>query len=126
MYWKVKLRPADTLFSKYIRTKAGNKCEYCGVSGEYKRLECSHYFSRRYESLRFDEDNCSCLCFVCHKELGHTGREEKEEYKKFMINKLGQKGFDLLELHKETSQKRDDKLQMVILREKMKELNEIY
>lgn len=122
MYWKIKIRNTDILYSKYIREKAGNKCEYCNKSGEYFKLENSHYFSRRHENLRFDDDNCSCLCFKCHQKLGHSGEKEKKEYTDFMIRKIGKKRFDLLRLRSTMIKKRDDKMDLLIIKEKIKEL----
>ena len=65
-------------------------------------------------------ENCDLLCnFPCHR-LWET--EDRGEYKEFMINKLGQEGFDLLMLRANTYKKRDDKMTELILNEMLKEL----
>jgi hypothetical protein len=108
MSFKVKIRPTDTVFSKYIRRNG--KCEICGRSDI--KLEAAHYFGRRKENTRFDERNVHCLCFTCHKK----SHEDKSYYKDWMIKKYGKAGLDNLELDSNTYKKRDDKLDMIILK----------
>jgi len=59
-----KLYVLDSLFSKYIRDRAGNKCEYCGR--EKGVMNCSHFIGRRYRNTRFKPSNAACLCYSCH------------------------------------------------------------
>lgn len=106
-YFKVKIRSTDTLWSKYIRRNG--KCEICGRSDI--KLECAHYFSRGKENTRFDERNCHCLCFTCHKK----SHEDKSYYKDWLINKLGKKGFEQLELDSNTYKKQDDCSDKIII-----------
>jgi hypothetical protein len=83
---KIKIDPLDSLFSKYIRLRAKGKCERCGKDyGGIKGLQCAHYHSRRKKSVRWDESNCVALCFGCHQHF----HEEPEEFKAFMIKRLG-------------------------------------
>lgn len=63
---KIKIDKRDTKFSLLVRERAGNVCERCGVSGDSKKLECSHIFTRSRRSTRWHPDNAQCLCFTCH------------------------------------------------------------
>ncbi len=55
----------DLLFSKYIRDRDDNKCQYCGKAG---RVECHHgVVHRRYMNTRYEPDNCVTLCGGCHR-----------------------------------------------------------
>lgn len=87
----------DKLYSDYIREKAGWKCARCGqVRKDDKRvMTCSHYFSRRNMSTRFELDNLDCLCLPCH--LYHWESEKQSEYQDYMKKKLGQKRYERLE-----------------------------
>lgn len=106
---KIKIRRADKVFSEYIRSRDNWTCQRCqkkypeGSQG----LHCSHYWSRRNESTRFEPDNCIALCYGCHMLWGHG--DERDLYKMFMINKLGLKRFKTLDVQAHTYQKKDDK-----------------
>lgn len=72
---KVKLDKRDKLFSKLVRERANWTCEACNEyfpEGERQRLHCSHIFSRRKRSVRFDPDNAAAHCFSCHQRLGEN------------------------------------------------------
>jgi len=97
---KIKLNPLDILFSKYIRLRAGGKCEYCG---EAKALQCSHFHGRRKQSTRYDLDNAAGLCFSCHQHLSENPYEHTEFFKK----RLGSERFDCLNIRANTVVKRN-------------------
>ena len=111
-YYKVKFRAADKNFSRYIRRREA--CEICGRMDI--KLEASHYFGRAKESTRFDPRNVKCLCFTCHKKT----HENKRYFTDFMLKELGQDGLDKLELDSNSYQKRDDKLNKIIISELLK------
>ena len=92
---KIKLDKLDILFSKYIRLKAGGVCEYCGQA---KTLQCSHFHGRRKRSVRWDEENCSALCFSCHLYLGENPYMHTEFFRK----RLGSERFELLNIRANT------------------------
>lgn len=126
-YFKIKIRPADKLFSNYIRAKSHYRCEYCQrlckVNDEWiYKLEASHYFSRRHESTRFDPRNVHALCFTCHKELGGYTREETGKYDLWMKELLGDE-YKLLKLEANRSKKKDDKLNLIVIKELLKSIN---
>jgi hypothetical protein len=130
--FKVKLRKSDILFSKYIRTRDGWRCVACDLDtetgskdySEHKQgLHCSHYWGRGRENTRFDPENCLALCLYHHKYSagwGHT--ETKPRFTAYLREKLGDKGFDLLEVRAYTYKKRDDLLDEIIVKELLKEL----
>lgn len=53
---------ADSLWSKYIRLKAG-KCEYCWST---ENLNAHHIFTRHSKSMRWEEMNWISLCAKHH------------------------------------------------------------
>lgn len=85
-YWITKL---DKLVSLIVREKAGWKCERCGTqyTPPTKALHCSHYFSRRHIGTRFDILNLCALCYGCHKRWEGM---KQEEYREFMVARIGQ------------------------------------
>ena len=61
LYWRNKL---IALWSRAIRSRAGYKCERCGVT---KRTNAAHLIPKRVWFLRFDLRNGMCLCPKCHQ-----------------------------------------------------------
>ena len=120
-FWqaKTKLRPADTLFSKYLRGLRGWKCERCGkdCSNNHHNLTVSHFKGRRYESVRFDPENCDCLCRSCHE---WAEARKKTEYADWKLERMGEKRFNLLLIRANQKGIKDDKMIMLYLKEKMK------
>ena len=117
---KIKLNPLDILFSKYIRLRAGGKCEYCG---EVKALQCSHFHGRRKQSTRYDPDNCTGLCFSCHQHLGENPYEHNEFFKK----RLGSGWFEMLNIRANMIVKRSKEDREKIkadLKERIKQLED--
>lgn len=114
---------ADNAFSQYIRLR-DSRCVRCGSEvvindkGLPVSHQASHYFGRGKESTRFDPENVDTLCAYCHKLWGG---EEREEYKAFKIEQLGQRGFDLLMLRSNTYQKKDRKMSLIIARQLLKQ-----
>ena len=103
---------ADALFSDYIRELAGWSCENCkrqfvkkeslGGSG----LECSHFWSRRNKSVRWDKENAAALCTYCHRRMG----ENPADHAAFFIKRLGNSRYDALGVRARTPQKVDEKV----------------
>jgi hypothetical protein len=68
---KIRIDKKDTVFSKLIRLRARFNCEKCGRYFPHGHgLQCSHFFSRRHQSTRYDPDNAAAHCFGCHQRLG--------------------------------------------------------
>lgn len=120
---KISITPLDRVFSTYIRTKANWTCERCHTKYHLPTmaLHNSHYHGRRKKSVRWEEDNCSALCHGCHLYFTSNPRE----HTLWMINKLGEKRYDLLTL-KANLMSPVDKFQQIALTQyytdKIKEL----
>ena len=126
--FKTKDRKTDILFSRYIRTRDGWRCLACGEnSKDYSEnkqgLHCSHYWGRGRENTRFDPENCISLCWYHHKFAWGHG-DGRGEYMNFMLHRLGEKGYQLLELRAHLTKDRDDKLDEIIIKELLKEVND--
>lgn len=88
--------------------KAGYKCERCGSSD---CVQWAHIISRTYKRIKFDLDNCICLCKKCHKyftnrpvewELWITekiGIEKYQELQKRAIDYVNKKRIDYVQIH---------------------------
>ena len=78
----------------------------------------SHYYGRSRENTRFDNDNVTLLCNLpCHRRWES---EERGDYTEYMIERLGQKGFEELTKRANTYKKRNDAEMEEILKEKIK------
>lgn len=70
---RLRIDALDSLFSLYIRARAGWKCERCGKfypEDERQALDCSHFVGRAHKGTRWDEENAACHCRGCHQHLG--------------------------------------------------------
>lgn len=115
---RIKRKPLDDLFSKYIRLKAENRCERCGNYS--KKLDCSHFWGRGRLNVRHDEENASALCCGCHKYLGSNA----EEHRAFFLKRLGQERYDLLQIRANTRWDGDEEALKLYFRKKISELKE--
>lgn len=120
---------ADDAFSEYIRRRDG-RCvnPQCQRRGEPNKnghcivgLDCSHFWIRKHESVRFDVENCDTLCRRCHRHWGGDGRPEYVEFKK---KQLGERRYNLLLLRKNTYQKKDRKMALMYARALLKGLGD--
>lgn len=116
----IKISTADKLFSQYVRSRAGWRCERC--NGYYEpptmALHCSHYHGRGKRSVRFDPENAAALCYGCHMHFTAHPLEHTDWFKK----RLGDNKFDLLMLRANTPQRVDEKLIRIGLRQLIREL----
>ena len=108
----------DVLFSKYERLRDNYTCQRCGTQHEQnsRGLHSSHYFGRSGKSVRWDENNCIALCYGCHRIWAS---KDREQYRNFMLEKLGQKEFDDLTERSE-NKKTWKKRELEELRDKLK------
>ena len=120
--FKIKLRTSDRLWTRYMRIKQKYTCQKCGrvyAPDNCRNLGVSHYHGRNHENVRFDEENTPVMCnIVCHQYLD----QHKGEYKEWMIERLGQERFDMLEFRAHLYKKRDDRGDIMIIRQMLKEL----
>jgi len=56
------IKKADTILSLHIRKKYG-KCVLCGKT---TNLTNGHLIKRGKKAVRWDENNCFCLCSICN------------------------------------------------------------
>ena len=79
-------------FHKWIRLRdEGKPCISCG---KYRTLEAAHYFSAGLHSIKkFDEDNVHGQCKYCNRHL----HGNLIEYRRGLIEKIGQEDYDALD-----------------------------
>ena len=114
----MKLRKSDKLFRQYVLKVFSYTCVRCRniyAVDNCRGLHVSHYWGRGRENTRHDIDNACLLCYGCHQIWGHG--DGRDEYRQFMVQRLGQEGFDRLEARAYTRKKRDDALDEVIIKE---------
>jgi len=88
------LTNADKKFSEFIRGR-DKKCFRCG--SKKNQLQNSHYWARQYNSTRFEPLNCIALCAWCHTLAPDCWQDDRNhEYERFMMKRLGIKGFEAL------------------------------
>ncbi len=123
MFGRIKIEPADRLFSQFIRKRDKWRCVRCGRQHEEgsATLGCSHYWGRVHRSTRFDPDNWDSLCNLpCHRLWEG---EERDEYMRFMIKKLGgENEFKILKFKAHTYKRKDKKLEELYIKEFLKSL----
>lgn len=102
---KIKIDPADKVFSEYIRTRDGWTCQRCfkRYQPPTRALHASHYFGRGKESVRFDPMNVTSHCHGCHSYL----TANPEEHRQWKIHQIGQVEFDRLSVRAYTTAKKD-------------------
>ena len=117
----IKISKLDRLFSQYIRSRDGWKCQRCG--SQFKPpttgLHCSHFHGRGKKSVRFDPENCVALCHGCHSYFTANPLLHVQFFQK----RLG-KRFDALLIRANTPRKPDYALIEIWLKGKLSELRE--
>lgn len=120
----IKIDIADKTMSYYIRLRDG-RCMRCSSpvmlndKGLPKSHTTSHYFGRGKESTRFDTENLDCLCFACHRIWAS---DDREAYRRFKINQLGENGFNALMLRSNIPAKKDRKMAYLVAKLLLKEV----
>lgn len=102
---------ADELFSNYIRERDGWRCQRCHkyYQPPTRALHCAHYYGRVEQNTREDPENCLSLCYGCHSYMD----SHHEEFRAFMLKRLGQDRFDALVLRGNTYCKKDRKMALI-------------
>lgn len=122
--FKVKLRKTDKNFREYALKVYGYTCARCGKvypPDDCRGLHVSHYWGRGRENVRHDIENVCLLCFGCHLIWGHG--DQRGEYMKYMIDRLGQKAYDLLQVRAYCYKRRDDAMDLIIIKELLKQVD---
>jgi len=104
---KIHITALDNLFSRYIRGRDKWTCQRCGTIHELGSmgLHCSHFIGRANKSTRFDEANCMSLCWGCHQFMD---THKATLYRRVMLDRLGQDGYDALEARSNIIVKRSE------------------
>lgn len=120
----MKIDKADSVFSKFIRSRDKWTCVRCKkrYAPPTMALHCSHFFGRTKESTRFDEDNCDSLCYGCHR---YWEKEDREGYRDFKLNQLGEDGFEALRMRAMTISKKDRTSAHLYWKTRLKELESV-
>ena len=121
--FKIKRRGTDRLWTQYKKITEKYTCQKCGrqyAVDNCRNLGVSHYHGRGHENVRFDEENTPCLCNIpCHEYFD----THKTEYAAFMRQRLGDERYDLLALRAHIYKARDDKSDVIIIKQLLKEVN---
>jgi hypothetical protein len=72
------IQELDKLMSIIVR-KRDKRCVTCGSR---QGLQCSHFYSRRYLSVRFDLRNCNAMCAGCNRRHNR----DRVPYERYMRN----------------------------------------
>lgn len=78
-------KQADATFSLFIRWRDRGVCFTCGKKADIKAMQCGHFVSRSFNSLRYDERNNHCQCRRCNIFLYGN----MSEYAERMVEKYG-------------------------------------
>ena len=94
----------DDAWSKLVKLRAGEKCEYCGTTT--KQLHSHHIYTRSKKSTRWDVLNGICLC-AGHHVLSSTFSAHKTpiEFTEWYYNYKGSDYVDRLRLRANTTSK---------------------
>jgi len=79
-------------FSEYIRRKNADRngyvrCCSCGQIHQWKNVDCGHYISRSFLTVRYDEMNCAPQCKGCNA----FRQGNPIEFRKHLIDRYGEK-----------------------------------
>ena len=83
----------DKAWSKLVKLRAGNKCEYCGKTGY---LNSHHIYTRKNRSVRWCVNNGISLCVDHHIGVKFSAHGTPREFNKWLEGYRGEKQADLL------------------------------
>jgi hypothetical protein len=106
-FWTSK--KADKVFSEKVRSVGvcqRPNCPYCHNRKDRDIvLQCSHFWGRNCSSTRYSFENCDCFCPGTHFMWEN---EKAGAYRNYMLVKLGEKGYNELEVLHNKSIKRSE------------------
>lgn len=112
--FKLKVTETDRLFSLLVRQRDNYTCQRClkRVEPPTPYIQCAHFYGRKGLSTRYDFDNCLALCGTIGFPGGCHGyfSQNPNEFRDFMVKRLGQARFDSLVIRAHTPTKIDEKL----------------
>lgn len=125
---KIKEKKVDDEFSLYIRERDNWTCQIqyqkeCRgrVDPPTRLIQASHWYSRVWRAVRFDERNVDAFCDKCHSALE---RDKQGYYRQWKISRLGILVVEELDrIHRDTMQFRQpDYREMIAEFRRKKEL----
>lgn len=123
MGYKIKLDPADTAFSQYIRLR-DMECRRChspvqlNSKGDPITHQASHFAGRGKESTRFDPENVDCLCGGCHQYF----TANPGEHYMWQVKQKGQQTVDMIILRSNSYKRKDRVMEKMIWQQALKDL----
>lgn len=112
----------DNAWSKLVKLRAGNACEYCGKT---TTLNSHHIFSRSNRSVRWDVQNGICLCVAHHTfSSKFSAHKTGVEFTIWLTEKKGQDFIDRLRIKANSVSKLHKFEKEILLKELQKEINE--
>jgi hypothetical protein len=70
---------------KYTSIIVRRRDRRCVTCGKAQGLQCSHFYSRRYLSVRFDLRNCNAMCAGCNRRHNR----DRRPYERYMLKTYG-------------------------------------
>lgn len=127
----------DDVTSLIVRIRAHWTCRKCNrmyqpviskISGlpAQNLMTCSHFFAKGSGGLgiRWDYDDLDALCIFCHQKIENHKKDwiEGFNYQQYMVTKLGQERYDLLEYRANSTTHYTEFDLQIMLAERNKEL----
>lgn len=69
-------------YTSLIVRRRDNRCVTCD---SVQSLQCSHFYSRRYLTIRFDLRNCNAMCAGCNRRHNR----DRRPYERYMRKAYG-------------------------------------
>jgi len=119
---RIKIDPADKVFSLYIRTRDNWSCKRCGKKYEppTKALHCSHFQGRGKEATRFEPLNADALCYGCHQYF----TSQPAEHYEWQVRTKGKMIVENIVRMSNTYKKKDRVAEKLYWTEELKKLKE--
>ena len=111
---KKQTKTLDNLWSKIIKLRAKEKCEYCGNP---TRLNSHHIFSRKNRSVRWDIANGVALCPLHHTLGQMSAHAAPIEFAEWLKEKRGITWYETLRLKAAQTVKVDYNLELLYLKQ---------
>lgn len=94
------IKNLDKVFAQWVKLSNANldgwiECITCGRYFRYEKIDCGHYVSRDFKSVRWDERNVAPQCQSCNRY--HEGRKDvfalklQEKYGPGILQELNDK-----------------------------------
>jgi 5-methylcytosine-specific restriction endonuclease McrA len=92
------VKELDEVMSKLCKKIGNYTCIRCKKQypENSKQLTTSHFWSRKSMGARFELENLDVACYPCH--MFQLEKDKQGWYRDYMIKKLGQRGYDYLEV----------------------------